>query len=109
EFKRHYTLVTDCLRVYIEGRYQVPAMDRTSYELLRDLERMAPPQETVAILRALLNEADLVKFARAQPSVAAAHEALARARTYVDLSRPAAYATAAAQAPVTGSVAGGSR
>jgi hypothetical protein len=87
EFKRHYTLLTDCLRAYIEGRYEVPAMDRTSYELLRDLGRMASSSDGLAILGALLQEADLAKFARAEPSVADAHEALARARAYVELSR----------------------
>jgi hypothetical protein len=105
EFKSHYTLVTDCLRSYIEGRYGVPAMDRTTWELFRDLQRVALPADAGAILRALLERADLVKFARAQPSVTAAHEALARARSFVDLTRSVVRVQAAGTAE--GSTASG--
>ena len=37
DYKQHYTLVVDTLRHYLEGRYGIEAMDRTTYELMGDL------------------------------------------------------------------------
>ena len=37
DFKKYYTLVTDVIRRYLEARYGVDAMDRTTSELLTEL------------------------------------------------------------------------
>lgn len=87
ELKRHYTLVTDCVRTYIEGITQVPAMDRTTSELMAALRR-APIRDAIPVLRSLLEEADLVKFAKLQPSVMSARNAVAQARHLVDVTKP---------------------
>ena len=39
EFKQYYTLITDAIRNYIEKRFGVDALDRTTNEILFDLER----------------------------------------------------------------------
>ncbi|MBN2004683.1 MAG: hypothetical protein JXA21_15105 [Anaerolineae bacterium] len=88
EFKEHYTRLTDCLRVYVEGVYGVPALDCTTYELVAALRAAKLKGEPLTALRELLSEADLVKFAKFAPSVAPAREAVARARSFVDDTRP---------------------
>ncbi len=88
EFKEHYTRLTDCLRVYVEGIYGVPALDCTTYELVAALRAAKLKGEPLTELRDLLSEADLVKFARFAPSVAPARDAVARARVFVDNTRP---------------------
>jgi hypothetical protein len=88
EFKQHYTLVTDCVRAYVEGVYNVPALDYTTYELLRKLRTYKLPGDAFAVMRDLSSEADLVKFAKFVPSMDAARETLAQARRFVDITKP---------------------
>jgi hypothetical protein len=105
EFKTHYTLVVDALRHYLAARYGVEAMDRTSFELLGDLERRGVRVEG---LPPLLDEADLVKFAKFVPAAEAGNAAVARARDIVVATtpRPApAVPDAAAGANETGEAA----
>jgi len=85
EFKRYYTLVVDALRHYLERRYRIDAMDRTSDELLEELARR---RVTVASLAALLGEANLVKFAKHVPGRDDAGGAIETARDIVVRTRP---------------------
>ncbi len=87
-FKHHYTLVTDCIRVYIEGLYDIPAPDLTTWELMPQLRRGAINGEALTQLRALLEEADLVKFAKYHPSVQQARAILDQATHIVDITKP---------------------
>ena len=80
EFKRYYTLVVDALRHYVEGRYRIEAMDRTSDELL---EALARRRITVESLDTLMGEADLVKFAKHVPDRDSAAGAIETARDIV--------------------------
>ena len=88
EFKRHYTLVTDCARVYVQGIYPIPAMDRTTAELLSALRSARITGEPLSLLRPLLQEADLVKFAKLEPPVKQAGAAITQARRLVDVTKP---------------------
>ncbi|MCP4542336.1 MAG: hypothetical protein GY832_34880 [Chloroflexi bacterium] len=88
EFKRHYTLVTDCVRAYIEGVYQIPAMDRTTGELTNALRSARITGEPVSLIRPLLEKADLVKFAKLKPSVKQADTTVTQARYLVDITKP---------------------
>jgi hypothetical protein len=87
DFKQHYTLVVDALRHYIERRYGVEAMDRTSFELVDDLKHR---RVSVGGLEKLLNEADLVKFAKFAPAIDDAAAALNRAREIIIATTPVA-------------------
>jgi hypothetical protein len=89
QFKRHYTLVTDCLRIYIEAQYRVHAFDRTTTELKASLRGSTmAPDHTRAFID-LFMESDLVKFAKLTPDVEVAYELVDQARTLVNLTRPA--------------------
>lgn len=88
EFKQHYSLLTDCVRVYLEGLYAIPALDRTTYELTGALRRLRLEGDVFKLLRDLLEEADLVKFARFIPLAPQAYDALAQARHFVDITKP---------------------
>jgi len=84
EFKQFYTLVTDAVRRYLEARFGVEALDRTTHELLGDLARRGLEVDGLA---ALLDEADLVKFAKYRPDEACAEGAMSLARDVVIGSR----------------------
>lgn len=54
--------LSQILRRYIEREFKVPALEETTREIERDLRRLSPSQR--ALLMRLLNDADLVKFAK---------------------------------------------
>jgi hypothetical protein len=66
--KLYYTKLTDIIRIYIEQRFEVPAMEQTSDEILASFKNMAIEDEMCFIaLKEIVTLADLVKFAKALP------------------------------------------
>jgi hypothetical protein len=66
EWKKHYSVLTGIFKVYIERRFSIPALQKTTDELLLLLNGMLDKQmvsETAEALRI----SDAVKFARYQP------------------------------------------
>ena len=93
-FKEHYTLVADAMRVYVHAMYladvsPVDAIDMTTDETAAALKRSVLDAAPVRLILDLLNECDLVKFARYTPSVSSAYEASGHARYIVEVTRPA--------------------
>jgi hypothetical protein len=86
ELKMHYSLVADCVRAYVDGRYRVPAMDLTTPELAAALRDRSVPPKHIFLIRDFLAQADLVKFAKFRPHIDQAHGALDAARNIVDLT-----------------------
>jgi hypothetical protein len=82
--KLYYTRITDVLRVYMEGRYKIQAMEQTSEEILTTLTSMPVPGELMDKLRELLSVSDLVKFAKYQPMTDDNDKALATAQEFVN-------------------------
>ena len=84
EFKPYYTRLTDTIRRYMERRYNIPAMEMTSYEILDTWKQGERPEEELsAKLNRLLNLADLVKFAKEKPVASDNEENLERAYEFV--------------------------
>lgn len=68
KFKDYHTELTDILRVYIEEKYKVSAMEQTTSEILESLEGHPEfPSSNRTRLQSILVQADLVKFAKAIP------------------------------------------
>ena len=82
--KLYYTRVTDVLRIYMEERYKIQAMEQTSDEILLTLQSMQLPNELMDKLRELLSVSDLVKFAKYQPMTDDNEKALVTAQEFVD-------------------------
>lgn len=68
DHKGYQSRLTDLLRGYIEERYSVPALERTTDELLHELRVSPLSMEQQSLLSNLLRLADMVKFAKALPS-----------------------------------------
>ncbi len=66
--KLFYTQLTEITRTYIERQYGIPAMERTTEEILGAF-RKSNPEDMILdeILQDLLELADLVKFAKEDP------------------------------------------
>ncbi|MFB6318770.1 hypothetical protein [Saccharicrinis sp. FJH54] len=66
--KEFYTRLTEILRVYIEDRFEVKAMEQTSDEILEAMKKAELEGDAVLDnLRQILKLADLVKFAKMNP------------------------------------------
>lgn len=71
--KEYYSELTDIIRGYIERELKVPALEKTSDEIIdmlkdfHDSEAIKTNEETIIKLKDLLREADLVKFAKSKP------------------------------------------
>ena len=85
DYKQHYTLMVDALRHYLEARYGVEAMDRTTFELMDALKYR---RVSVGGLEPLLDESDLVKFAKYAPTPETATQAVNQAREIVMRTTP---------------------
>lgn len=68
DHKGYQSRLTDLLRGYIEERYRVPALERTTDELLHELRVSPLSMEQQSLIGNLLRLADMVKFAKALPS-----------------------------------------
>ena len=77
---RHYERVTDVLRSYLQDEHRVRATDRTTPEVVWSLPTALGADGQREECHALLEEADLVKFARFQPDDEAAAAFLVRVR-----------------------------
>jgi hypothetical protein len=65
--KDYYTRLTDTLREYMQNRYNFNAVDMTTAEIIDNLLRFND-KEAISEVKELLEVADLVKFAKMQPS-----------------------------------------
>jgi len=68
-----YAAVADCLRTYVSDQTTIPALDMTTAELMESLRL---PDALQRELQRLLEQADLVKFARYQPGTDTAQKYL---------------------------------
>jgi hypothetical protein len=104
EFRRQYTEVSETLRRYLENRWGVPALESTT-EDLNELLRASPVETAVsARILSVLREADLVKFAKAQPFPEDARASEGRVRGVVEdtIPRPEVPSTPAPVPAVSG-------
>jgi hypothetical protein len=71
--KEYYSELTDIVRGYIERELKVPALEKTSDEIIdmlkdfHDASAINTNKTTIQKLKDLLREADLVKFAKSKP------------------------------------------
>ncbi len=88
KFKEHYTLIIVCLRHYIEGRYDIPALEQTTTELRYAFKKSVVPMRDTADFMSIFTESDLVKFARHTPQVEDGQRLLYKARAVIDITTP---------------------
>jgi len=67
--KEYYSRLTEILRIYLEGRYEIYAMEQTSEEILGSLGKTGfNDNRLFDKLRSTLTISDLAKFAKLKPS-----------------------------------------
>jgi hypothetical protein len=68
KFKLHFTKLSDILRTYIEKKFETPALEMTTFEIIDSLRMISMPSEFLNQLKEILNLSDLVKFAKHIPT-----------------------------------------
>jgi hypothetical protein len=97
-----YDELTHIVKQYLEGRFRVDLLERTTSEVPGTLLRAGAPADAGSLARALLESGDRVKFARVDAGPSDCRAAVEEAYRLVDLTKPAETenaAPAAAAAP----------
>jgi len=83
--KDYYTRLTDIVRVYIEERFTISAMEKTTFEILSSFKEKESQivDKSVIELKEILEVADLVKFAKLTPLPDENHHMLSNAYLFV--------------------------
>lgn len=84
KIKEYHSQLTDIVRVYIERRFGVMAMESTSDEILSTRQIEDLESGVREKLREILFRADLVKFARFQPQAGENESSMAQANSFVE-------------------------
>ncbi len=89
EIKLFHSLVSDAIRRFLEDRFAILAVEMTTWEIERSLERVLAGDEQGRRLAAeLLAACDLVKFAKYRPSLVEINSVFNQAYGIVERFRP---------------------
>jgi len=83
-----YDELTRIVKQYLEGRYRVDLLERTTSEVPNALQHAGAPADAGFLSRALLEAGDRVKFARVDAGPADCRGAVEEAYRLVDLTKP---------------------
>jgi hypothetical protein len=87
EVKSYYSRLTDIARTYIELRYKIPAMEKTTDELMSSLHKGMMKQTLKKELNDILVLSDFVKFAKAQPDFLENESSMRVIREFIDKTK----------------------
>ncbi len=67
DYKQFFSRLSEIIRIYLEGRYYVLAMEQTTAEIMRAVQNVLSEETLQNELHQLLTMSDLVKFAKHKP------------------------------------------
>lgn len=82
-FKDYFSQLSEILREYLEGRFHIPALESTTFEILSALEGLENETLDRQGLHRILELSDLVKFAKFTPQESDGPEGLQFVRKFV--------------------------
>ena len=86
--KDYFTRLTDILRIYLDKRFGINAMEMTSDQIVRTLADNAAVKEKRDYIRKILTTADFVKFAKVRPLPGDSVAALEDAERFIEETKP---------------------
>lgn len=85
EIKAYHSRLSHIVRAYLEGRFKIPALESTTYEIMQSLQKRSDLADRgMENLRKLLETSDLVKFAKAEPDPGIHDILLQQAKAFVE-------------------------
>lgn len=88
EIKAFQSQLTFILREYLEGRFKVPALESTTDEIIDSIKKTQIQEHVIEKLKAILQTADLVKFAKSEPPVNVHQQAFENITSFVNQTQP---------------------
>jgi hypothetical protein len=88
EIKTYYIRLTDILRWYIELRFEQPAMESTTEEIMHRLKVLSLPNAVIEKTRSTLVLSDFVKFAKAKPLADEHEQAFKNVLEFIKITIP---------------------
>jgi hypothetical protein len=88
QIKEFYDRLSFICREYLENRYNISALEKTSSELIQEFRQLNLPLEVLTLLRNLLDNADLAKFAKFTPPVEEISIDLENTRRLITITTP---------------------
>ncbi len=85
--KEYQSRLTDILRTYVERRYDVPAMEHPTSEIMPDVAMLGLPSDTLERFERVLLTADRTKFARYTPTAKEHESGMQFAVEFVESTR----------------------
>jgi len=84
--KEYYTKLSDAIRAYIENRYNIFAMDRTTWELFQEMKSSRVERARADRINNFLEDCDMVKFAKYTPNQKEIEEAYKKAEEIIEIT-----------------------
>jgi len=88
KIKEYHSRITEIIRTYFEERFNLPAMEMTTTEVLKHLQAVDKAGNIIELTRDFLNNADLVKFAKFIPMDSVNAEMMEQAKEIVKRTIP---------------------
>ena len=88
--KEFYTRLTEILRIYLDGRFGINAMEMTSTQIIDNLNQNDDTRDKSETMEAVLSIADFVKFAKVRPLPDDNNKAFNNAVSFVETTKPVA-------------------
>ena len=85
--KQYYSELTYTVRLYLEQRFGIQAIEHTTREIITDLKYADISEEDKMYLRKILSEADMVKFAKMKPQDEFGEESLNKSIDFVEKTK----------------------
>ncbi len=86
KYKDYYTDLTDIAREYLDGQFNIDAIEMTSDEILENVKKIQLEDLIFSKLKNTLTTADLVKFAKATPNPTENEKAFNDINTFIEES-----------------------
>lgn len=86
--KEYFTVLTEILRKYLEGRFGVNAMEMTSREIIQTLAQNPETKDKREYVRQILDVADFVKFAKMRPLTSDSIQSFENAMRFIEETKP---------------------
>jgi hypothetical protein len=87
EVKQYQTELTFIIREYLENRFKIPALESTTDEIVQNLRKTEMEERWRDRLQELFVNADLVKFAKAQPPMTIHEQGMQEAIAFVESTK----------------------
>lgn len=85
--KEYYSNLTYTVRLYLEQRFGIQAIEHTTREIINDLRYADISEEDKVYLRKILSEADMVKFAKMKPDESHGEQSLDKSIDFVEKTK----------------------